>query len=41
MNLTIKGASGEDIAALVDKVAASPKSVIDRASAEMRRLEPQ
>jgi tripartite-type tricarboxylate transporter receptor subunit TctC len=41
VNLTIKGASGEDITALVDKVVDSPKSVIDRASAEMRRLEPQ
>lgn len=41
VHLTIKGASGEHIAALVSKVAASPKSVIDRASALMRRLEPQ
>ena len=41
VNLTIKGTSREDITALVDKVVASPKSVIDRASAEMRLLEPQ
>jgi tripartite-type tricarboxylate transporter receptor subunit TctC len=39
VNLTIKGANGDDIAALVDKIATSPKSVIDRASAEMRRLD--
>ena len=39
VNLTIKGASGEDISALVDKVAASPKSVIDRAAAELRHLD--
>jgi tripartite-type tricarboxylate transporter receptor subunit TctC len=39
VNLTIKGASGEEISALVDKIAASPKSVIDRASAELRLLD--
>jgi tripartite-type tricarboxylate transporter receptor subunit TctC len=41
VNLTIKGTNGEDVTALVDKVVASPKSVIDRATAEMRLLVPQ